>query len=67
LKTSKYLVADAYFSKITFVKPFLEAGFQVISRLRDDADLQYIFLGEQKKEKAETGNMRGKLILKTLI
>ncbi len=53
LKISKYLVADAYFSKVTFVKPFVDAGFHIVSRLRDDADLQYIFLGEQKKEKGQ--------------
>lgn len=51
LKPSKYMVADAYFSKISFVHPFVEAGFQVISRLRDDADLQHIFVGEQKSGK----------------
>ena len=51
LKISKYMVADAYFSKITFVKPFVENGFHIVSRLRDDADLQYIFAGERKKGK----------------
>ena len=49
LQISKYMVADAYFSKSKFVQPFIKAGFQVVSRLRDDADLQYIFTGEQKK------------------
>ena len=42
LQISKYMVADAYFSKSKFVQPFIKAGFQVVSRLRDDADLQYI-------------------------
>ncbi len=51
LNISKYLVVDAYFSKITFVKPFVDGGFQIVLRLRDDADLQCIFVGEQKKGK----------------
>jgi ABC-type Fe3+-hydroxamate transport system substrate-binding protein len=54
LKISKYLVADAYFSKITFVKPFVEGGLHIVSKLRDDADLQYIFSGEQKKKERQT-------------
>lgn len=61
LQISKYMVADAYFSKITFVKPFMEAGFHVISRLRDDADLQYIFAGEQKKGKGRNKKYDGKI------
>ena len=66
LKISKYLVADAYFSKVTFVKPFVDAGFHIVSRLRDDADLQYIFLGEQKKGKGRSQKYDGKIHFKTL-
>lgn len=66
LKISKYLVADAYFSKITFVKPFVDAGFQLISRLRDDANLQYIFDGEQKNGKGRKKEFDGKVDFKNL-
>ena len=66
LKISKYLVADAYFSKITFVKPFVEAGFHIVSRLRDDADLQYIFSGERKKRKGRPQKYDGKINFKNL-
>lgn len=66
LKISKYLVADAYFSKITFVKPLVEAGFHIVSRLRDDADLQYIFVGEQKKGKGRPQKYDGKIDFKNL-
>lgn len=66
LKLSKYLVADAYFSKITFVKPFVDAGFQIISRLRDDADLQYIFTGQQKRGKGRSRKYDGKLDFENL-
>lgn len=66
LQISKYMVADAYFSKATFVQPFVKAGFQVISRLRDDADLKYIFTGEQKKGKGRKRKYDGKIDFKLL-
>lgn len=50
-KVSKYIVADDYFSKIIFARPFLFASFQGISRLRNDTDLQDFFYREQKKAK----------------
>lgn len=45
-KVSKIVVADAFFSKITFIQPLMKAGFHVISKLRDDANLRYKFTGE---------------------
>lgn len=66
LEISKYMVADAYFSKISFVKPVMEAGFQVISRLRDDADLQYLFTEEQKGGKGRPKKYAGKIDFKNL-
>jgi hypothetical protein len=43
LKTiSKYLVADAWFSKRPFVDSILAMEMHVISRFRDDADLKYL-------------------------
>ena len=38
---SMNIVADAFFSKETFVTPMLNAGFTVISRLRNDSVLFY--------------------------
>jgi len=45
-KLSEIVVADAFFSKITFVQPLMNEGFHVISKLRDDANLRYKFTGE---------------------
>jgi hypothetical protein len=45
LPLSKIVVADAFFSKITFIEPLMAAGFHVISKLRDDANLRYKFTG----------------------
>lgn len=42
LRLTRYVVADAYFSKSTFVDGALEMGFHVISRFRDDAYFRYL-------------------------
>lgn len=42
LKLTRYVVADAYFSKSTFVDGAIETGFHVISRFRDDAYFRYL-------------------------
>lgn len=39
---TKYVVADAYFSKSTFVDGVLDMGFHVIIRFRDDAYFRYL-------------------------
>jgi hypothetical protein len=38
-KISNLAVADAFFSKKTFIQPLIDSGFQVISKFRDDAFL----------------------------
>jgi hypothetical protein len=48
LSISKDMVADAYFSKHGFVTVLTANGFDVISRLRDDTDLLYLYTGVQK-------------------
>ena len=39
---SKYLVADAWFSKKSFADQVISSGMHLVSRLRDDADLRYL-------------------------
>ncbi len=41
LAVTNVLVADAWFSKATFVNPLAKLGFHLVSRLRDDAALWY--------------------------
>lgn len=53
---TNYVVADAYFSKSTFVDGALEMGFHIISRLRDDAYFRYL-----TKDKPTGGKGRPKL------
>ena len=40
-RISKTVVADAFFSKSTFITPMCDSGFHVISRFRNDAFLFY--------------------------
>ena len=61
LSTSKYIVADAYFSKYGFVSALTENGFEVISRLRDDADLLYLFTETQTGGRGRPKKYAGKV------
>lgn len=61
LKLSKYLVVDAYFSKEPFVSTICESGFEIVSRLRTDAHLQYAFIGKQKSGRGRPKRFAGKV------
>jgi len=49
LKLSNIVVADAFFSTKTFTDGIKEFGFNIVSRLRDNSCLFYLYDGEQKK------------------
>ena len=66
LDLSKIILVDAYFSKENFVNPLVNEGFTIISRLRNDADLRYIFTGEQKKGRGRPRKHEGKIDFKNL-
>jgi hypothetical protein len=59
---SKYLVADAWFSKKPFVDQIIEMDMHLISRLRDDADLKYLYLGPSTGKKGRPRKYAGKVI-----
>lgn len=48
LEISDILVGDCLFASYNFVTGAEAIGFDVVSRLRDDAVLQYLYKGEQK-------------------
>ena len=58
---SKYVVADAYFAKDTFISKLKSHGFEVVTRLRDDANLMYKFKGEQKAGRGRPKKHDGKI------
>jgi len=67
LSISKYVVADAYFSKNPFVNGLTKNSFEVVSRLRNDADLLYLFSGVQKKGPGRPKKYGDKVNFKSLI
>jgi len=61
-KDVRYLVTDAYYSKQTFTHGVLECGYHQIGKLRCDANLRYLFTGQQKS-KGRRKLYDGKLII----
>ncbi len=49
LKLTNIVVADAFFSTKTFTDGIKKFGFNLVSRLRDNSCLFYLYDGEQKK------------------
>lgn len=44
----RYLVADSFYAKTKFINGVVEHGMHVVSKLRHDADLRWLYTGEQK-------------------
>ena len=65
-KISYIVVADAYFSKKEFVDKLLNAGFTLVSKLRDDANLMYKSTEAHTGKKGAPKKYAGKINLKEL-
>lgn len=62
LKTiSTYIVADAWFSKKVFADQVISVGMHLISRLRDDADLWYLYRGKATGKRGRPKKYVGKI------
>jgi hypothetical protein len=44
---ANYLVADGYFMKDNFIAPLVKAGLHIITKMRTDANLRYLYSGER--------------------
>ncbi len=62
LAISKYVVADAYFSKNGFVSKLYNNRFETVSRLRNDAYLWYIYKGKPKTGRGSPKKYDSKII-----
>lgn len=60
---SRYLCADAYFSREPFVEGLAKLNINLISRLRDDAVMFYPFLGEPSGKRGRPTKYAGKVKL----
>ena len=64
-KSSQYLAVDAFFAKKDFILPILvKTNLQIICRLRDDADLMYLYDGLRREGKGAPQKYDGKLNIK---
>jgi hypothetical protein len=52
-KAVKYLVVDGFYSKVKFVNGVVASKYHVISKLRVDANLRYLYEGPQKSRGAK--------------
>jgi hypothetical protein len=65
-KLSQYVVADAYFSKLPFVEAVSKAKLFLISRLRSDSDLKYLYNGLLTGKRGAPKKFDGKIDFKNL-
>lgn len=66
LKLAVYLVADGAYSKLKFVDGVVELGLHLVCRLREDANMQYLYQGPQKPGKGRKRKYDGKYDWKDL-
>jgi len=65
-KISKYIVADAYFSKLPFLDAVSKAKLFLVSRLRDDSNLRYLYNGPLTGNKGAPKKFDGKVDFKSM-
>jgi hypothetical protein len=65
-KLSQYIVADAYFSKLPFLKAVSKARLFFISRLLSDSDLKYLYNGPLTGKRGAPKKFEGKIDFKNL-
>ena len=61
-----YIAADGFYSKTRFIDGLIGLGFHQIGRLRDDANLRYLYKGPNKKRKGAKKKYDGKVNLQDL-
>ena len=66
LQLSHIIVADAFFSKETFVQWLAVLGFELVSRFRDDVRLRYLYTGTKAKGRGRPKEFDGTIDLSNL-
>jgi hypothetical protein len=66
LELSKYVAADAYFSRQPFVDELVNNGIELISRFRKDVNLRYLYHGPQKAGRGRPKEFDGKIDCRNL-
>lgn len=65
LKISRVLCVDAYFSKHDYVAAAINCGFTLVSRLRSDAVLYYLYTGQKTGKRGRPKIYDGKVDIKS--
>ncbi len=64
---SSYLAVDGYFAKKNFIDPITQGtDLQIISKLRSDANLKYLYHGPKRKGRGRPKKYDGKVDLKKI-
>ena len=58
---TRYLAVDGYFMKKEFINPLLKQGLHIITKARSDANLMYVFKGNQKAGRGRNKQYDGKI------
>jgi hypothetical protein len=66
LSYTRYLAADGYFMKSSFIDPLLKLGLDIITRMRPDANLSYLYNGPQKTGRGRKKFYAGKVDVKNI-
>lgn len=66
LSICNIIVADAYFSKESFVTGVKSLGSNLISRFRDDVNLKFLYTGPKSGKRGRPQKFNGKVNLKNL-
>jgi hypothetical protein len=66
LPYTKYLAVDGYFMKKNFIDPVLLLQLEVITRMRPDANLLYLYNGPQKPGRGRKRSYGGKVNVKKI-
>jgi hypothetical protein len=63
---SKYLTVDGYFMKREFILPLFAKGLHIITKMRSDANLKYLYKGKQHEGKGRKKKHAEKVDLKNM-
>lgn len=63
---TRYLAVDGYFMKKEFIAPLVKEGLHVITKMRQDANLKYLYKGPQQKGKGRPKTYDGKVEIEAI-
>ncbi len=65
-RSVKYALVDGFYAKEKFVSGVCAAGYEIVSRLRSDANLRFLFEGQQRTGRGRPRKYAGKVDFRNL-